>query len=66
LTRVVDGRENRNAAEQDKGHRAEMEAFVKAVKAGGPAPVDENELITSSLATLAALESLSSGKRIDL
>jgi len=66
LTRVVDGREIRTTAEQDKGHRAEMEALIKAVSAGGPAPVDENELISSSLATLAALESLSSGARIEL
>jgi predicted dehydrogenase/threonine dehydrogenase-like Zn-dependent dehydrogenase len=51
---------------QDKGHRAELEAFVKAVQAGGPAPVDEAELIETSLATIAVLESLREGRRVVL
>jgi len=51
---------------QDKGHRAELAAFAEAVAAGGPAPIDEAELIESSRATLAVLESLREGRRIDL
>ena len=51
---------------QDKGHRGELEAFAAAVAAGGPAPVDEAELVETSLATIAVLESLSQGRRIDL
>jgi predicted dehydrogenase/threonine dehydrogenase-like Zn-dependent dehydrogenase len=51
---------------QDKGHRAELEAFAKAVAAGGPAPADEAELIETSLATIAVLESLAQGRRITL
>lgn len=51
---------------QDKGHRAELEAFVQAVTAGGPAPVDEAELIETSLATIAVLDSLREGRRISL
>lgn len=51
---------------QDKGHRAEVEAFVAAVAAGGPAPVDESELAETSLATIAVLESLREGRRIIL
>jgi predicted dehydrogenase len=68
FTQIVDGRErgDRASKEQDKGHRAELRAFIDAVKSGGPAPVDEGELIASSVATLAILESLSSGLRIDL
>lgn len=50
---------------QDKGHRAELEAFVKAVTTG-QAPVDEAELVETSLATIAVLESLSQGRRISL
>jgi predicted dehydrogenase len=51
---------------QDKGHRGELEAFAAAVAAGGPAPVDEAELVETSLATIAVLESLAEGRRITL
>jgi predicted dehydrogenase/threonine dehydrogenase-like Zn-dependent dehydrogenase len=51
---------------QDKGHRAELDAFVTAVRSGGAAPVDESELIETSLATIAVLESLRDGRRIEL
>jgi predicted dehydrogenase/threonine dehydrogenase-like Zn-dependent dehydrogenase len=51
---------------QDKGHRAELAAFVQAVATGGPAPVDEAELIETSLATIAVLDSLAQGRRISL
>lgn len=51
---------------QDKGHRAELEMFVKAVQAGGPAPADEAELIETSLATIAVLDALREGRRIVL
>ena len=39
-------------------------AFVEAVRGGGPAPVDEAELIETSLATVAILESLQTGGSI--
>ena len=51
---------------QDKGFSAALGAFVGAVAAGGPAPVDEAELVETSLATIAILESLQEGRRIDL
>ncbi|OAN50290.1 theronine dehydrogenase [Paramagnetospirillum marisnigri] len=51
---------------QDKGHRAELDAFVRAVAGGGPAPVDEAELLETGLATVAVLESLADGRRVDL
>lgn len=65
---VTEGGRSRTekALAQDKGHRAELEAFARAVTAGGPAPVDEAELIETSLATVAVLESLRDGRRIDL
>ena len=50
----------------DKGFRAELEAFVGAVGRGGPAPIDEAELIESSLATIAAVEAMRRGGRIAL
>lgn len=51
---------------QDKGHKAELAAFVQAVAKGGPAPVDEEELVETSLATIAVLDSLAQCRRISL
>ena len=63
-------REGRSSTERarhrDKGFRGSLEAFVKAVAAGGPAPIDEAELVETSIATVAVMESLRSGARIDL
>ena len=51
---------------QDKGFTGALKAFVDAVAAGGPAPVDEAEVVETSFATIAVLESLRAGTRIDL
>ena len=62
-----DGRTRSKTARggQDKGHRAELAAFIAGV-AAGKAPVAEAELVQSSLATIAVLESLREGRRIAL
>ena len=59
-------RKKRARGRQDKGHRAELRAFVEAVIAGGPPPVEAAQLVNSSLATLAVPESLGGGARITL
>jgi predicted dehydrogenase/threonine dehydrogenase-like Zn-dependent dehydrogenase len=51
---------------QDKGFTGATEAFTNAVRQGGPAPIDEAQLIETSLATVAVLESLRVGGRVDL
>jgi hypothetical protein len=56
----------RGSGAQDKGHAAALAAFVAAVKSGGPAPIPEDELIETSLATLAVRESLQSGAPVRL
>ncbi|MBI3709088.1 MAG: bi-domain-containing oxidoreductase [Proteobacteria bacterium] len=68
FTRVVDGKETRETSRlgQDKGHKAELAAFVNAVKTGGKLPADEAELVASSLATIAVLEALSTGAAVNL
>ena len=66
LVVVRDGKTVKDARGQDKGFAAALGAFSGAVAAGGPAPVDEAELVESSLATIAILESLQEGRRIDL
>ena len=66
LAVVAGGRPSHTRSAQDKGHKAELQAFVAAALAGGPAPADETSLVNSSLAALAAIESLASGERIQL
>lgn len=51
---------------QDKGHRAELQAFVSAVRTGGPAPVDEGELVETARATFAVLDALRTGQQVTL
>jgi predicted dehydrogenase len=51
---------------QDKGAKSAIEAFVQAVTSGGPAPIDEAELIETSAATLAVMESLRTGEAVAL
>jgi predicted dehydrogenase/threonine dehydrogenase-like Zn-dependent dehydrogenase len=68
LTVTAGGKESKigRSMEQDKGHAAELTAFANAVAAGGPAPADEAELVQSSFATIAVLESLQRGGPVDL
>ena len=68
MTVTADGRESKEgkSLEQDKGHAAELKAFADAVAAGGPPPADEAEIVESSFATIAVLESLQRGKPVDL
>jgi len=47
----------RTRLSQDKGHRAEWEAFLKVIKSGGLAPIPFEEIVVVSLATLRALHS---------
>ena len=68
VTVIAGGKESKisRTMEQDKGHGAELRAFAEAVAFGGPAPADEAELVQSSLATIAVLESLQRGVPVDL
>ena len=66
LTVAEGGSTRTSRSRQDKGFRAALEAFARAVAAGGPAPVDEAELVETSLASIAVAESLCSGGRIEL
>ena len=51
---------------QDKGHRAELSAFVQAVRNGTANPVPFEAAVASTRATLAIRESLSRGMPIDV
>ena len=51
---------------QNKGHRAEFSQFVDRVKAGGELIISADEIWNVSLASIAAQESATNGKSIDL
>ena len=67
FTKAEGGRiTTRKAATQDKGVAGSVAAFSAAVHAGGPAPIDEAELIEVSAATLLAMDSLRRGIRLNM
>ena len=46
---------------RDKGHQAELNAFINAVRRGGPPPIPYSALLNVSWAALAVMESLRTG-----
>jgi predicted dehydrogenase/NADPH:quinone reductase-like Zn-dependent oxidoreductase len=46
---------------QDKGHQAEIEAFLKAVQGQGPEPISWDEIRATSRASILAVQSLREG-----
>jgi len=51
---------------QDKGHKEEVEQFLKALKNGQPSPISFNELYISSLIPFKIIESIKTSKLIKL
>ena len=51
---------------QDKGHRREMHLFVENVRGGKDVPIPFDEVVNTTLATLAAHESLRTGTCVDV
>lgn len=66
----VHGREQWSARRlplaRDKGQRAQLDAFVGAVRSGGPMPVELGSLVATTLATLAVQISLATGAQVEL
>jgi len=58
LEMVQDGRRERIKSIQDKGWKAEWEAFVHAIREGGEPPIPYEQLIGVTSATFSTLESL--------
>jgi predicted dehydrogenase len=50
----------------EKGQAEEVRQFVQAVKTGGPMPIPLEELLESTRATLAVMESIRTGRAIEL
>ncbi|MEU9853726.1 bi-domain-containing oxidoreductase [Streptomyces sp. NPDC047974] len=67
---VYDGRRrwvsSRLPKARDKGQSAELAAFVKAVRTGGPMPVPLESLVATTAATLAVPASLAAGVPVTL
>ncbi len=51
---------------QDKGHAAEIAAFVEATRAGGDSPIGLESLAATTLASLAAVESANTGRAVSV
>jgi polar amino acid transport system substrate-binding protein len=51
---------------REKGQAEEVRQFVHAVKTGGPMPIPLEEIVDSTRATLAVLESIRTGRAIEL
>jgi predicted dehydrogenase/threonine dehydrogenase-like Zn-dependent dehydrogenase len=54
----------RSPFRQDKGHQGEWEAFTAAVSGRGELPISFDEIVSTTLATLRTVESLSSGQPV--
>lgn len=69
-TSVYDGRKrwvsSRLPKARDKGQSAELAAFVRAVRTGGPMPVPLESLVATTAATLAVRASLACGAPVPL
>jgi predicted dehydrogenase len=51
---------------QDKGHTAELSAFLEAVRSGKPSPINPEDAAHVTRVTFAAVESIRIGQRVDL
>ena len=51
---------------QDKGFKAEVEAFVNCIAGKGPVPIPPAEIIETTLVTFAVHESLNKGTVVSL
>jgi predicted dehydrogenase len=60
------GGNTRSSGRQDKGHAAEMRAFLEAVRSGGPSPINPEDAAHVTRVTFAAVESARSGLPVSL
>jgi len=63
---VYPGNEKGTSGSQDKGHRAEVKAYLKAVQEGAPTPIPFEEVYDSTMATFAVLDAIRQNRQIDL
>ncbi|HUT53023.1 MAG TPA: bi-domain-containing oxidoreductase [bacterium] len=64
---VINGKIKKTGAmKQDKGHRAEVEAFARALLKGGEQPIPWTDLRAESLAAILAVRSIREGMPLDI
>jgi predicted dehydrogenase len=51
---------------RDKGQAEEIRRFIEAVKTGGPMPIPLEEIVLSTRMTFAILESMRTGRAVEL
>jgi polar amino acid transport system substrate-binding protein len=51
---------------QDKGHRAELRAFLDAIRTASDVPISLREIVATTLTTFRIQDSLASGEPINL
>jgi predicted dehydrogenase len=56
----------RSRLRQDKGHRGIWESFVEAIQSGGPPPIPYGQIAAVTRTTFRAVESLRTGRTIEL
>ncbi len=56
----------RTRLRQDKGHLAEWKAFTKAIQAGKESPIPLDDIVGTTLTTIGALESRSTGRPVSI
>jgi len=66
LVRSGGGSRRRRALRADKGHRAELEAFLASVRRAEPMPISIDSLVDTTLASFAVVESLRRGEPVTL
>ena len=55
-------RVSRARLHQDKGHRAEVQAFATALRCGGSAPINFDQIVNATLSTFKIVEAIRSGQ----
>ncbi len=66
LTTVRGGKTSKTKSKQDKGHKAEVEAFANALRDGTDAPISWTDLRAVTLASILAVRSLREGTPFEL
>ena len=66
LETIYKGKLKRSTTAQDKGHQAAWQAFLNALRASGQPPIPYDQLLGTTRASFAVLESLRCGKPINI
>jgi polar amino acid transport system substrate-binding protein len=66
LTISADGKTDSHSGRQDKGQAGQLKAFIHAVAEGKPMPIPWQQLADTTRVTFAILESLRTGRPVDL